>query len=163
MKGRPPTPTALKVLGGTDQPCRVRKDEMKPASLTHLPRPPAELNERAAQEWYTVASELLNQRMLHAVDLSLLAAYCNEVAVYWECEELLRKNGRVMQTVRKDGAKTMMQVPYVSIGRNALKMAHQLAAQFGFTPAARTRISAPASNEGDGNDPFAEMMAKMKS
>ena len=163
MIGRPPTPTALKILGGTAQPCRVRADEPKPASLTHLPMPPPELNERAAQEWYTTAGELLNQRMLHAVDLTLLAAYCNEIAVYWECEDLLRKNGRVMKTTRKDGSTVLVQVPYVGIGRNALKMAHTLAGQFGFTPAARTRLSAPAGTDGDGNDPFAQMLLKMQS
>ena len=158
--GRPPVPTALKILGGTDQPCRVRADEPKPAQLTDLPLAPPELTGRAVQEWYTVAGELLGQRMLHAVDLSLLAAYCNEIAVYWESEELLRKNGRVMMTTRKDGSQALTAVPYVSIARNALKTAHQLAAQFGFTPAARTRLSAPPAEAEQ--DPFAALLLKMQ-
>ena len=33
--------------------------------------------------------------MLHRVDLRLVEAYCNEIALYIECEMELRKNGRV--------------------------------------------------------------------
>ena len=158
--GRPPTPTALKILGGTAQPCRVRKDEPKPAVLADLPMAPPELHGRAIQEWYTVAGELLIQRMLHAVDLSLLAAYCNEIGIYWEAEELLRKNGRVVMVPRADGVQVLTAVPYVAIARNALRTAQSLAAQFGFTPAARTRLSAPAA-EAEA-DPFAALLLQMQ-
>ncbi len=157
MRGRPPTPTALKVLKGTDQPSRMRPDEMAPAKLTEVPMPPDYLTDRGKAEWYTTCTELATLGMLHKVDLSLLAAYCNEMSTYWESEELLRTRGRVMTIKNPDGStKYMQQVPHVSIARNALRMALTLASQFGFTPSARTRIS-PTKTDKPPTDPWAEL------
>lgn len=156
-RGRPPVPTQLKELKGTAQPSRVRRDEVRPPVLKEIPLAPDYLSARGKEEWYTTCAELAGLKMLHKVDLSLLAAYCNEMAVYWESETLLRQNGRLIVFKNEDGSlKYAQPAPHVSIARNALKMALSIATQFGFTPSARTRIAAPVG-ESKPTDPWAEL------
>jgi P27 family predicted phage terminase small subunit len=130
---------------------------MAPTALADVPLAPAYLTDRAKEEWYTTCSELASLKMLHKVDLSLLAAYCNEISIYWESEELLRQRGRIITVKNPDGStKYIQQAPHVSIARNALKMALSLATQFGFTPSARTRIS-PSKQGGKEEDPWQDL------
>lgn len=153
--GRPNTPLPLKELRGTTRKDRVPHTPMQPSLLAHVPEPPDVLSDRGAAEWRVVCAELQTLGMLYTVDLSLVAAYCNEMSVYWEMEELLRKNGRVLAIKNEDGSmKYMQQVPQVAIGRNALITAMRLAAQFGFTPSARAKLSAPSAPTKDAFDEF---------
>ena len=88
MKGRPPKPTILKRMSGTDQPCRVNENEMKVSQLAAIPEPPFELNERAEKEYYIICAELLSKKMLHLVDLVLITSYANEISIYIEMEKV---------------------------------------------------------------------------
>jgi P27 family predicted phage terminase small subunit len=143
-KGRPPKPTRLKVMAGTDQPCRVLKNEMTVATLAQVPEPPMPLSDRAKIEWEIIAAELLAKKMLHLVDLSLVAAYANEIALYIEAENTLRTGGRIDEFYNEDGLLSRRQAkPEQKIAKDALAAALKLATQFGLTPSARTRISAP--------------------
>jgi P27 family predicted phage terminase small subunit len=141
-RGRKPKPTALKLLEGTARKDRILPNEMQPARMEELPLAPAHLSERGREEWHHLTAELHQLGMLHRVDLSLIAAYCNELSIYFEAEELLRAKGRIMTIKNPDGSiKYIQQAPHVAIARNALKTAMQLGSQFGVTPSARTRIS----------------------
>lgn len=156
-RGRPPVPTQLKELKGTVQPSRVRRDEVRPPVLKDIPLAPESLSARGKEEWYTTCTELAGLKMLHKVDLALLGAYCNEIAIYWEAETLLRQNGRLIVLKNPDGSiKYAQPAPHVSIARNALKMALSIATQFGFTPSARTRIGAPGGDSKPA-DPWADL------
>ena len=154
--GRPPKPTALKRLQGTDRADRVLEDEMMPSLLEAVPSAPGFLSPDAKKEWRSVCRELLALDMLHGVDLALLAAYCNEMAGYIEAEGEVLRQGAVTSLERPDGSEYLMQNPWVNIRNSRLKNAQSLANQFGFTPAARTRIRAEAKPKE--NDPFDEML-----
>ena len=143
-KGRPPKPTRLKRLAGTDQPCRVNENEMQVSLLANIPSPPIPLNEFGLKEYEIVCNELHSKRMLHLVDLSLVTAYANEMGLYIEMEEKLKKVGRIDEFFNEDGNLTKRQTKVEQrIANDALAKALKIACQFGLTPSARTRINAP--------------------
>lgn len=135
-------------------------NEMMPSKIEHPPSAPKFLSAGAKKEWKLVCRELISLGMLTAVDLGLLAAYCNEMASYIEASQKLAdpEIGYVMKIDRDDGTVYYQQSPWVSIKNAALKNAQTLANQFGFTPAARARIGVPDR----GDDPLAEAMKKLK-
>ena len=143
MKGRPPKPTRLKQMAGTDQPCRIMPNEMEVSRLLNIPDPPMQLSELGLREWDNITNELHAKQMLHLVDLALVAAYCNEMALYIESEKILLK-GRIDEFYNDEGALIRRQAkPEQKIAKDALAAALKIAAQFGLTPSARTRISMP--------------------
>lgn len=143
-KGRPPKPTALKRMAGTDQPCRVNPNEMQVSLLANIPAAPMSLNDYGQREYNIVCAELHSKKMLHLVDLALVTAYANEMGLYVEMEEKLKKLGRIDEFYNEDGALTKRQAkPEQRIANDSLAKALKIACQFGLTPSARTRINAP--------------------
>jgi P27 family predicted phage terminase small subunit len=153
--GRPNKPTALKKLEGTYRKDRAVVNEMMPSNLEYAPSPPTFLNREAKKEWKSVCEELIELKMLHRVDLGLLAAYCSEMANYIHAVKELRKGSEVHTLTRDDGSVYSMPSPWISIKNSYLKNAQAIASQFGFTPSARTKINGSRKGE---KDPFDEMM-----
>jgi len=148
MKGRKPKPTKLKEMSDTAQPCRVLDNEMSVSILANIPDPPFQLSEQAEREYYIICQELHSKKMLHLVDLSLLTAYANEMALYIETERLLRQHGRIDEFYNEDGQLIRRQSkPEQKISNDALNKALKIAVQFGVTPSARTRIQQPEQIE----------------
>ena len=145
MKGRKPKPQRLKELAGTAQPCRTNENEMQVSRLVNIPAAPFLLSEQGEIEYSIICNELSNKKMLHLVDLSLVTAYCNEIAIYIEMENSLKQTGRIDEFYSEDGLLTRRQAkPEQKIANDSLNKALKLAVQFGLTPSARTRINAPA-------------------
>ena len=145
-KGRKKLPTALKEMQGTLEKSRLVENEMQVDLVSQLPEAPELLSEIGIAEWYKVTSQLYNLKMLHSVDLNLILAYCNEMALYIETEMMLREKGRIQVFKNSDGTiKHAQAVPYQKIAKDALNTALKLATQFGLTPVARANISAPAT------------------
>lgn len=124
---------------------------MKPASIT-LPQPPNYLEKDAKEEWFRVTAELAALKILTNVDISLLAAFCQEVALYRKAIKKMR--GKEVITAMNG---TMMPNPWVGIAHKALDAANKLSAKYGFTPADRTRIGTPPAKE---EDPFDQFMSQ---
>ena len=151
-----PKPSALKKLQGTYRADRAAASEMQPHKLDTLPAAPDELNTRGQSAWYTAVGELQQLGMLHAVDLPLLQAYCREVQRMHEADYYVRTQGHVLKGKNKGGSEYYLKNPWLGIYNDALAQANRLAAQFGFTPSARTRISAP-KNDKKPADPWADL------
>jgi P27 family predicted phage terminase small subunit len=143
-KGRKKIPTRIKELQGTVEKSRMVENEMTAELCSSIPEPPNWLSEIAKQEWEKVTLELFNKQMLHNIDLRLIEAYCNAIALHIETEQMLRDKGRIQMFKNPDGTlKHMQAVPYQKIANDALDRALKLATQFGMTPTARTSISQP--------------------
>tara|TARA_Y100000401_G_scaffold114934_1_gene117739 strand:+ start:236 stop:712 length:477 start_codon:yes stop_codon:yes gene_type:complete len=146
-KGRKKLPTALKQMQRTVEKSREVENEMQVELCSTIPDPPELLSDIGKGEWVKVTQQLFNLQMLHVVDLRLVEAYCNEIALYIEAEQWLRKNGRVDEFKNIDGMVTRTQAkPQQKIAKDALASALKLATQFGLTPVARASISAPVTN-----------------
>tara|TARA_R100000781_G_C4030332_1_gene110378 strand:+ start:118 stop:594 length:477 start_codon:yes stop_codon:yes gene_type:complete len=143
-KGRKKIPSKLKQMQGTEKKCRVIENEMQVDLVKEIPEVPDWLSEIGKKEWKKVTTQLYNLEMLHAVDLKLIEAYCNEISLYLECEMKLRKENRIDEFKSSQGDLLRRQAsPLIKIKNDALNNSLRLAAQFGLTPVARASISAP--------------------
>ena len=79
-------------------------------------------------------------RVLTNLDRAALAAYCGAYALWAEATEAIQKYG----TMVKSPTGFPIQSPYVSIANRQAEIMMRIASEFGFTPASRSRISAPA-------------------
>lgn len=156
MPGPPPKPARQKKLEGTH-----RKDREAPNALdfdpaTDLPAPPEDLRSEAARRcWLVCAKELHGKGMLATVDLALLRAYCYQVGLMLEAEEELELNGKTETRYTANGSH-QVRSPWVAILSDATEKVHKIGQQFGFSPASRTRISAPKTEKPKA-DPWAEL------
>lgn len=155
MEGRPNTPTEIKDLRGTSRPDRALANQMTPKALKTLPNAPDRIkNDAMATEiWYDTTAELEALQMISSVDLQLLSAYCREVSRYWRAQVNIENEGDVITA--HNGYP--MPNPWVGVANQALDRALKIAGQFGFTPAARTRIGTPGKKE---SDPFDDFLGK---
>lgn len=149
--GRYPLPTHLKLLRGNPGKQVLNKDEPQPELTPDVPDCPDFLVGRACDEWYRVAEELYRLKLLSKVDIHPLAAYCQAYATWRSAVETL--NGMAERDPMTHGlmikGKTgaAIQNPLVLIARQSANDMVRYAAEFGFTPAARSRIATGDSIE----------------
>jgi P27 family predicted phage terminase small subunit len=144
-QGRKPYPSHLHVIRGNPAHQSFIKDEPQPAKPANLPDAPEYLTGYAVDEWRRMAAELYRLNLLTVVDVHSLALYCQAYSRWRTAEETLAAvaardpamNGLIIKT--KTGAP--MQNPLVLIAQRAGRDMMRFAAEFGFTPSARSRIS----------------------
>ena len=150
MPGPAPTPNVVKLLRGNPGTRRIGR-EPEPQIPESIPEPPPFLIGYAADEWWRVAGELHSLRLLTALDVMPLAAYCNAYARWRQAEEALAKmaekdpvtHGLLIK--RQDG--NAGQNPLMRVANNAAADMVRFASEFGMSPAARARISASVGYE----------------
>lgn len=138
MRGRRPTPTRLKMLTGNPGKRPLNADEPRPEAA--IPECPAELGEVARQEWGRLVAQLEPLRMITHLDRAALASYCAAYALWAEATQAIQTYGAMV----KSPTGYPIQSPYVSIANRQTEIMMRIASEFGFTPASRSRISAPA-------------------
>jgi P27 family predicted phage terminase small subunit len=141
MRGRRPKPTRLKLLTGNPGKRPLNTNEPRPEVA--IPDCPVELGPVARREWDRLAPELSTLRILTNLDRAALAAYCGAYAMWAEATEAIQKFG----TMVKSPTGYPVQSPYVSIANRQAEIMIRIAAEFGFTPASRSRISTPQPDE----------------
>jgi P27 family predicted phage terminase small subunit len=148
---RRPKPTALKVLQGN--PGKRRLDPREPKPPLEIPPCPEHLSEAAKAEWQRMSEQLYQLGLLTALDLALLAAYCQAWGRWLEAERHLEEEGAILAS--PDGG--LMLSPWIPIAGKAMNQMHRLLVEFGMTPSSRTRIrvSPPA-----GADAFDELLKR---
>jgi P27 family predicted phage terminase small subunit len=152
-------PTHLKLLRGNPSKEALNKNEPQPAIPPATPDAPDCLKGYAADEWYRVAEELYRLRLLTRVDINPLAAYCQAYAIWRTAVETLAtmadRDAVTHGLLVRTNAGAAMQNPLVLTARQAANDMVRFAAEFGLTPAARSRISSlddpsgPPSKFGD--------------
>lgn len=141
QRGRKPKPTAIKILEGNPGKRPLNKNEPKPEKKA--PKCPSWLEPEAKKEWKRMSKALEAIGVLTQVDSSAFAGYCQAYARWKEAEEFLTKHG----TIFKTPSGYIQQVPQVSIAQTYLKIMKDFCSEFGLTPAARSRIAVPPSEE----------------
>ena len=135
--GPPPKPTALKLIAGNPGKKRLPQGEPKP--MVEAPVPPKHLAAEACVEWERLAPILVRLKLLTKLDRAALAAYCQAWARHVEAEEQVARASALAFT--HNGYPIMN--PWITISRQAVDQMARFMTEFGMTPAARTRISAP--------------------
>ncbi len=139
MTGRPPTPTVLKRLAGTNRKDRTR-NEPKPQIVR--PACPPELVGVARKEWGRIAKQLAALSLLTVVDRTALAAYCVAYAQWIGANEALAKpveEGGGMIIYTQNGYPLLS--PHWTASQQAAKAVLSFLREFGMTPASRSRLS----------------------
>jgi P27 family predicted phage terminase small subunit len=139
MRGRKPTPTALKRLAGNPGKRRLNPKEPKPATVqTSALRPRRFLDKYGREEWERVVPELDRLGLLTRVDLAAVEVYCDLYAQWRRARLKLRTGFSDGHGKRK---------PEVQVTRDAAALMRQFMVEFGLTPSSRSRleIEAPAA------------------
>lgn len=127
MAGRPRKPQALKVISGTDQPCRRLEGEgvQVEEPLDEVPAAPDWLpNGHALKEWNRIAPILVANKLLTESSLQTLGVLC---AVY----------GKIVQLYSAGESPIASQIAQY----------RGLAAEFGMTPMSLAKMKTPAAPE----------------
>lgn len=134
VRGRKPTPTALKVLEGN--PGKRKLNDREPKPEKKAPACPKWLEPEAKKEWRRLAKKMEALGILTEVDMAAFAGYCQAYARWKEAEEFITQHGSIVRTP----SGYWQTVPQVSIARGYLKLMGTYASEFGLTPASRSRI-----------------------
>lgn len=138
---RRPLPTKLKILKGTLKPGRMNKNEPEPP--IEAPDCPAHLSEGASMEWQRIAPILEEMGLLSNIDRAALAGYCELWARWEKAEREIQAHGEVITTPNG----TLQTSPWVSIAHRTLVELRRFAAEFGLSPASRSKVTATPKTE----------------
>jgi len=143
--GKKPVPTQLKIIRGTDQPCRVKKNEPKPNdNRIYMP---FKLSPAASKQWTKIVKELKEAKLLTNIDTQALGMYCEAYATWMNAQKMIQTHGVVVKS--KNGFP--VQSPFFHVANKSFDQMKGLLIEFGMTPSARTRVS---TVEGPDDDDF---------
>ena len=146
MRGRKKLPSHLKLVKGTarGELQKKKRDDIEPEQLPEVPLPPVHLNAIAQEEWRRVSPQLYALRLLTAVDIAALVAYCEVYSTYRQADEILQTMAQADATkglLLRTKKENIIQNPMLGIRNKALRDMVFYAAEFGMTPSARARIN----------------------
>jgi P27 family predicted phage terminase small subunit len=131
--GRPSKPNHLKILAGVRED-RINRGEPIPDDCEIVPSVP--LSEGAQKVWDRLAPDLVAKRVLTAWDVDLFTVFCDAVAAYSECRELMGTAYVVEGSVKG----TLVKSAYFRIMRDCVETMIRVGGRFGLTPADRAGI-----------------------
>lgn len=150
--GRKPTPDRLKVVAGTARPDRMNPDA--PASRVGVASAPDWLSARAAELFAQLSATLLGMGIASPDDQAALAMLASRLEEVELMTAAIEDGGRVYATENATGGKMVRARPEVAMRNEAMRHAQSLLAEFGLTPAARSKVSAGKPSE---QNPFAAL------
>jgi P27 family predicted phage terminase small subunit len=143
MPGPVPKPTALKLLAGNPGNRPLNPYEPKPALA--VPSCPSHLDKEARREWRRIVPELTVLGLLTRVDRAALAAYCVAYSRWITAEREVQRTGLTVVSPNGYPQKS----PHLAIADKALEQVRKFAAEFGLTPASRSKVTAAPTEDPD--------------
>ena len=148
--GRPPKPSAAKVLHGTFRADRAAGTEPKP---TTKPKCPRWLAGPARTCWRRLVPDLHRVGILTGADADVMAAFCQarsdfEAAARELADWRARTNGTATVSDRFGQLKPH---PAIAMQATAISQLRQLGSQLGLTPSGRVRLGAPGGDPENDN------------
>lgn len=155
-RGRPPKPTALKILQGGDTRKSRRKNEPKPE--VGIPACPDYLDGYARAEWESVSPILATLRVLTIADRGALEMLCRAYAEYREARATVALQGSTYETSNPETGVTLIKAhPAVNQANDAWRRYRAALSDFGLTPSSRAKIAVEPEKP---KDPIADWRAK---
>lgn len=159
-------PTAQRIAQGRSH-SPLPLNEPKPQKVVELPPAPESLEGPAADTWYEYGAKAIRDGVLADTDLAALEALClargrmlllaDDVAAdgHMENVERCNKDGVVISVKR-------VVRPEVGLLKDATAEFHRWAREFGWTPAARTRVQVIPEKEGKGKTEEERLLEEMR-
>ncbi len=145
--GRKKLPTNLKILKNTVRKSRENKNE--PFPMNEIPEAPEHLSAEALIEWNRISKVLFNLGLLTGMDMASLAAYCQAYGRWVQAETELKTESLVLVSDKGNH----VQNPLVGIANQAMEHMRKHLANFGMSPADRTKVSSTKKQQGE-KDPW---------
>lgn len=143
-------PTHLKALKGTRRKDREVSNEMQLPGLQKIPRAPKHFKgTTAGKEWRKVTKRLFALGMLFEEDIPQLQAYCFSVYTLELAQQKLMEQPLVASYKNKADQIYQAKNKWITIHNEQIDKVVKLAAQFGFSPSSRTKISMPTNSKSD--------------
>jgi len=142
-------PQEIKIARGTLRPCREMENQMQTNKLEAIPTPPKDFDKKAIEVWWISTNALFNIGLLFAEDIQKLEQYCRYCSISLKAKKMLDKQGIVIEEVNQGGHVYHAKNKWWSIMLEADKQMIKLSQEFGFSPAARTKISMPGKIDND--------------
>jgi len=147
MSGPPRKPTNQLRLAGSDK-ARQRKHE--PITDLQIPIAPNELSEAAKAYWERLVQVLGPMRIVSTVDSMALQQFAEYLARWQKATDQIARLGEVIPVRDASGTIiSMKRSPWVAMQIEYGLMIRRYAAEFGMTPAARSRVE---SDRGEAQD-----------
>ena len=147
---RPAKPTALKMIQGTYRKDRAKNEPKFSAVRKSIP---ATLSPGAKLYWKELAGLLESARVLTDGDRRVLELACEALAQHRAAIVALTSFG-LTYTTDGDSGEVVRPRPEAGIADMAARRAFRILADFGLTPAARTKVAVAPSTERNPFDEF---------
>lgn len=146
------TPDHLKVVRGTARPDRMNPDA--PAANLGTAEPPEWLSERATEIFAQLSATLHSMGIASPDDQAALAMLASRLEEIEICTAVIEDSGRTYSTTATSGDKLLRARPEVAMRNEAMRHAQSLLAEFGLSPASRSKVSVGKAAE---QNPFAAL------
>lgn len=148
-KGRKPLPDHLKVVKGTDQPCRMNSNP--PDASKEAPETPVNLTDAESEKFEQLCAIVAGMGILSASDVHMLMLTAVRLAEIDRCQAVIQDEGETYVTPSGQ----YKPHPLVAQKNQAMRHAHVLLVEFGLSPSARSRVTAGTKED---ENPFAALI-----
>lgn len=146
-RGPKPTPTPILNMRGSWRG-KAREKEGEPKPVAGRPKCPSWLDDDAKACWKSIVPLLESMGVLDKIGGKALTRYCRFWSRWKKAEEFIQKHGECYPIKDEHGKlRYMQQFPQVSISNQLAQRLAGLEADFGMTPAARSRIRIEKKND----------------
>ena len=148
--GPAPKPTAVRRKQGNPGKRALNDREPTPAAPSYVPRAPRSLSDEAKKEWRRVTRHLHQAGLYTHVDRAALKMYCAAFGRWVEAERKVEETGGPVLVSAETG--NLYQHPWLHVANKTLTQVQKLAAEFGMTPASRSRAHVVPKRQADDLD-----------
>lgn len=142
--GRTPQPSKIRLITGNPGKRPINKQEPQPAE--GIPKKPKNfLTEEASAEWDRIVPQLTACGLLTHLDFAALLGYCMTYSDYIMATREVQRLGPVITC--PNGA--LQKNPYMAQANASLKLLRGFMADFGLSPASRSRVTVAEGSEDD--------------
>ena len=154
MTGPPPKPTKLRTLAGNPGKRRINPNEPKPkrARLSC----PRWLSADGRRAWRELVPLLDGMQVLTTADRMALTMLCDAYSEWLTAREVIQDKGETYETETTNGSVKYSPRPEVAHAADAWRRVKSMLAEFGLTPASRSRLSVESPTE----DPLEEFLKR---
>lgn len=145
----------MKDLTGTNRADRANPNEPKPEVV--LLAAPDWLSEQARDAFNELSSLFHAQKILTQMDEMALTLLCDQWHDYREARKFIEENGQYAMGIDSNGNTTYKNYPQMTTKATTYANIMRTLAEFGATPASRTKVKTSTTGE---EDPFDLYMRK---
>ncbi len=138
-------PKALKeITGEVGRGINEHEPEYKPASL----KAPPHLTAVAKKEWNRIVPILDSNRLATEADVALLCSYCECWSQFVQAQKDIKKYGLIIHVKNAEGlVLNSKKNPALTVSIEAQRELRAIAMVFGFSPASRSKVVSPVTEE----------------